>query len=307
MLKHRLIFGPIMIACVLAVFWADNYLQTLAAPAFLQGVINEGPNFPPGVALCLLVLLIAPLPAAELSAMFEAKGIDVNATLVTASAVTAATALYVRADAIALGAVAILTLAAALIVHTRGQRIEGSMQAAAATLMAGAYLGLTVGCLLAMRHEHSAWTIVAIILITKSSDIGAYFTGKAIGKRKLIPWLSPGKTWEGFFGGVALAVLVAMGFAALSQSTELASVYTVINGQVSEVARSYAVGAAALGGAIIAVVAVLGDLTVSLFKRDAGLKDSGASIPGFGGVLDVLDSPLLVAPVAYWLMHTPGA
>ena len=82
--------------------------------------------------------------------------------------------------------------------------MDGAMNAAAATLMSAAYLGLTCGCFLAMRHEHAAWTIIAVILITKSSDTGAYFTGKAIGKHKMIPWLSPGKTWEGAIGGVAV-------------------------------------------------------------------------------------------------------
>ncbi|MHC4589988.1 MAG: phosphatidate cytidylyltransferase, partial [Planctomycetota bacterium] len=117
--------------------------------------------------------------------------------------------------------------------------------------------------LLALRRSHSAWIVVGVVVATKACDTGAYFTGRAVGRHKLIPWLSPGKTWEGLIGGVALATAVGLALAAASR---------------------------------------LGDLAVSLFKRGAGMKDSSTMLPGLGGVLDVLDSPLMVAPVAYWIL-----
>ena len=155
--------------------------------------------------------------------------------------------------------------------------------------MSFVYLGLMFGFVLAIRREHSVWVLLWIILVTKSADIGAFATGKLIGRHKLILWLSPGKTWEGLIGGVVLAAAVgAAGLAAL-KSWGLTPQETLPPAWT---------GAAA--GVLFGLTGVLGDLIASLFKRDAGLKDASHVLPGFGGVLDVLDSALLVAPVAYW-------
>ncbi len=105
----------------------------------------------------------------------------------------------------------------------------------------------------------------------------------------MIPWLSPGKTWEGLAGGVVAAVAVGVGLATASRWLEPADRICIWVGAVC--------------GAIFAVVGQLGDLTMSLFKRGAGIKDSSKILPGLGGVLDVMDSPLLVAPVAFWMLE----
>jgi phosphatidate cytidylyltransferase len=127
-----------------------------------------------------------------------------------------------------------------------------------------------------------------VLVTTKSCDIGAYFTGRAIGRHKLIQWLSPGKTWEGFFGGVLFAGVVGgIGAWVLSE--------VGVNSP-----SSIAIGT--LAGLAFGVVGQAGDLIASLFKRDAGIKDAGHVLPGFGGVLDVLDSLLLALPVAYWIL-----
>ena len=123
--------------------------------------------------------------------------------------------------------------------------------------------------------------IVMILLVVKFTDIGAYFGGRAFGKHKLIPWLSPGKTWEGLFFGLLTAGLV--GAICARWTLELLWHRGLIFGII-------------IGG-----VGQLGDLLESLMKRDAEVKDSGQLIPGFGGILDVIDSPLLAAPVAYLL------
>ena len=104
----------------------------------------------------------------------------------------------------------------------------------------------------------------------------------------MIAWLSPGKTWEGLAGGVATAVLVGVVLAAASGLLDR-------NDRVP-------LWLGAICGVVFAIVGQLGDLTVSLFKRGAGMKDSSKILPGLGGVLDVLDSPLMVAPVAYWIL-----
>jgi phosphatidate cytidylyltransferase len=152
------------------------------------------------------------------------------------------------------------------------------------------YLGLMTGFFLALRRWHTAWLIVGIILTTKSMDTGAFFAGRAFGRRKLIPWLSPGKTWEGLIGGLALASLVGAVLAAVSDV--LLDPYEHVP-----------IWLGAVCGVVFGVVGQAGDLTMSLLKRGAGLKDSSKLLPGLGGALDVLDSPLMVAPVAFWLLR----
>jgi len=193
-----------------------------------------------------------------------------------------------------------------LLVVVRSQTLDrnsqGALAAAGATMLALVYLGLLPGFFIAIRQWYAAWVVAAIVLITKSCDIGAYFTGRALGRHKLIPWLSPGKTWEGLVGGTALATLLAVGLAAITQQTDWVTVQRVIDGEPTRLVQRYHLGWAAVLGAALAVIGHAGDLSMSLFKRDAGLKDSGRLIPGMGGILDVLDSTLLAGPVAYWLL-----
>jgi phosphatidate cytidylyltransferase len=177
----------------------------------------------------------------------------------------------------------------ALLIFSRDRTVQGVLAAAGAVIFSMVYLGLMLGFLLALRRWHSAWWIIGVVLTTKSSDIGAFFTGKAIGRHKLIVWLSPGKTWEGLCGGAVLATLVGLGLAAASGLLAPADHIPLWLGAVC--------------GTLFALVGQFGDLTMSLFKRGAGLKDSSSLVPGMGGVLDVLDSPLMVAPLAYWLLE----
>ena len=131
----------------------------------------------------------------------------------------------------------------------------------------------------------SPWYLVIQLLITSGADIGAYFAGRAFGKHKLAPQVSPGKTWEGVVGGVALVVVVA-----------------VIADHWLPVAALPFV----LLSICVALLSVVGDLSESLFKRQVGLKDSGTLFPGHGGVLDRVDSLTAAAP-AFWLgMHWLG-
>jgi phosphatidate cytidylyltransferase len=185
--------------------------------------------------------------------------------------------------------VAVVVLLASLGFNSRNKTVEGVVAAAGGTLLSFVYLGLMFGFILAIRREHSVWVLFWVILVAKACDIGAYFTGRAIGRHKLIHWLSPGKTWEGLAGGVALAAAVGVGglWALRACGVEGPAPWT-----------------GALAGVLFGLTGQLGDLIESLFKRDAGVKDSSAVLPGFGGVLDVLDSPLLVAPVAYWWLHS---
>jgi phosphatidate cytidylyltransferase len=183
-----------------------------------------------------------------------------------------------------------LTLLVALLRMARDRDPKGSLMLVGGTLLAGVYGGVLLGFWMLVRLEHSPWLLVGAVLTTKSCDIGAYFTGMSIGRHKMIPWLSPKKTWEGLAGGVVVASAVGALLA------HFGSPYLEEADRVSWVLG-------AIGGALMAVVGQAGDLAESAFKRDAGLKDSGRVLPGMGGVLDVLDSPLFTGPVVYWLLR----
>ena len=130
--------------------------------------------------------------------------------------------------------------------------------------------------------------LVFPLVLTWASDIGAYFVGRAIGGRKLIPSVSPGKTVAGAVGGLVASMLVA---------------YAYGRGILAPIAHlGFTPGGALLFGVIISVAAQVGDLFESLLKREAGVKDSSRILPGHGGILDRFDSLIFVLPVAYLLL-----
>jgi phosphatidate cytidylyltransferase len=126
------------------------------------------------------------------------------------------------------------------------------------------------------------------IFVPKCGDIGAYFTGRALGRHRMAPTLSPKKTWEGVAGGVTASVLAAVGI-----------------DRLGPVVRGGWPSAAGLGAAL-GIVGIFGDLAESLIKRDAQQKDASQRVPGFGGILDVVDSVVFAAPVAYWWINESG-
>ncbi len=147
-----------------------------------------------------------------------------------------------------------------------------------------AYLGLLPSFLAQLRWlpDISGLALAATIFVPKVGDIGAYFAGRFLGKHRFSPLLSPKKTWEGFVGGLLASAATAVG---LSYAGPL---------------FRHGLPEAILFGLVLGVAGVLGDLAESMLKRDAQVKDAAKSVPGFGGVLDVVDSVLFAAPVAYW-------
>jgi phosphatidate cytidylyltransferase len=130
--------------------------------------------------------------------------------------------------------------------------------------------------------------LLYFVLVTKFSDMGAYLVGSLIGRHKMIPRISPGKTWEGFGGAIVVSTAASLVF-----------VYYFHD-------RMFGMNwlHATILGVILSFTAVIGDLIESLFKREAGVKDSGKLFPGIGGILDLLDSLLFNAPIMYiYLRH----
>lgn len=123
--------------------------------------------------------------------------------------------------------------------------------------------------------------VLYLVLLTELNDVFQYLTGKAFGKRKITPRISPNKTVEGFIGGVVLTILLSYATGWFLFPQKSIAVYTV-------------------AGIMIAVLGFCGDLLMSLIKRKSKVKDTGTLIPGHGGLLDRMDSLLLVLPVSYW-------
>lgn len=270
MLKKRLIMGGVLILVAVALFTLEYYLNQ------------------PGLVVGIALVLLIPLASMELSHLLKHKSITACPGVMSVGAIAAAAAMFFFGRADVVGGVLACVFVAAMIWHMRHKTTQGVMGAAAATVLVAVYLGVFGSFYLLICREATCWTALGVVLVTKMGDTGAFFTGSAIGKHKLIPWLSPGKTWEGLAGAVVFCVGFALLFAWIGQTTG---------------AVNFPLGAAAIMGVVLAIVGHAGDLSVSAMKRDAAVKDSGASMPGFGGVLDVLDSPLLAGPAAYWLMQ----
>jgi phosphatidate cytidylyltransferase len=251
-----------------------------------------------GLARALLLALISAIGAWELFRMARAGG---SAPFAAAGIVgAAAVPLLVHADherwlrvPISAVTIAVLALLGAS-VWLRG--VNGRpLTAVAVTVFGVVYTGVMLSFGYALRYYPYAITAAAgaavvllPLLLTWASDTGAYFVGRAVGKRKLIPSVSPGKTVAGAVGAIVVTVLVCFAYTrfVLRPAAQLA----------------FSPLGALLFGAVISLVAQLGDLVESLLKREAGVKDSSHIIPGHGGVLDRFDSLFFVLPVAYPLL-----
>jgi phosphatidate cytidylyltransferase len=189
-----------------------------------------------------------------------------------------------------IGTFTAVVLAAFLVEMATFRGSGGSVYRIALLVWIVAYVGLLPSFLAQLRWlgdgGHRGTVALALtIFVPKCGDIGAYFTGRFLGRHPMTPTLSPKKTWEGLAGGLAAAVATAAGINYLGPAPVLSGAAVVAGFGLT------------VGGA-----GVLGDLAESLIKRDCGHKDASQVVPGFGGVLDVVDAVLFAAPVAYlWL------
>lgn len=318
MLIWRLILGFLLIAMLVGLAWLDFYY----APR-------------PGLYLAPLALLSVVLGANELVRLFEHNSAlaaiqpaESNQRLspsryvvATGAAVTTlasfAPLLWEQYPAqfpvgrpgwIAVG-LTIAVLATLIVEMVRYQKPGVSTLRLSQAVLAIAYCGGLMGFATQLRllagppwGDDGRWGMVAVlslVMVVKANDTGAYIAGRLFGKHKMTPLLSPGKTWEGIAGGMALSIAAAaIALGPLAQAAGLAS---------ESPRGAWWIGATAYG-LIVGWAGVAGDLAISLLKRDSGLKDSSTWMPGFGGVLDLLDSILFAAPVAYlfWISGLVG-
>lgn len=283
MLQARLLYGFLMIAAFLAILVADLWFA---------------PYYPLFAILFALVTLLA---AREMSSLLRVLPIPVNVRFSQWGALAIGLATWWGAVGGNEGHVA-LNLLPPLVVYVLFGMLAfvfaawqfhapgTSVLTIAGHLLIFFYVGVLGSFVAQIRwlREEPLWGTVAFLLViftAKFCDIGAYFTGRFLGRHKLSPTLSPGKTWEGSCGGLLTAVALAWCGASLGE-------WLVGKPILPE-------GRVLLFGLVIGLTAQIGDLMESLIKRDCQRKDASSVIPGFGGVLDVVDSILFCGPVAY--------
>jgi len=266
MLKQRLIFGTLMTAAFAGIVLLDSHLDI------------------GGTLLVVLVALLMVPGLFELSKLAAAKGTKILLPVSVPASILLATSWYwlqftgPGARATGYGLLAFAVMACFLYQRVR-YGLSGVLANCGAACFSIVYLGLLGAFVPAVYIDFGPWYLLMLVFVVKCSDIGAYTAGRLFGKHKFSPVISPKKTWEGLIGAVAAAAVVAVVFA------------------VSCDIMVWWLGA--LFGACFAFIGQLGDLAESMLKRDAGTKDASNDVPGFGGILDVVDSVLLAAPFGY--------
>lgn len=196
------------------------------------------------------------------------------------------------------GGLAVAVLGA-FILTARRRQFQASLGGVAVTCLGLLYIYFLPSFLLKLRHIGADGLLggqdwnrfghrmaVATIILAKGCDVWAYLVGRLIGRHKAFPVLSPGKTVEGVIAGLAGSVLVAL----------------VLRWDQVGVLSSFSTASTCLIGFCIGAAGIMGDLAESLLKRSAGAKDAGSVVPGYGGMLDVVDSLMVAGPVAYFLV-----
>ncbi|MBR7009593.1 MAG: phosphatidate cytidylyltransferase [Oscillospiraceae bacterium] len=188
----------------------------------------------------------------------------------------------------AVGVIALLVFLCALFGEMLAAHAKLDFRTVCAAIFAGAVVPYLLGALIRLRVlENGKFFVILVFVLTMVPDSGAYFAGKAFGKHKLCPVISPKKTVEGAVGGVVSTVICMV-------------IYALILQLAFEFKVNYFL--AVLYGILGAGASMLGDLTFSVIKRQAGIKDYGALLPGHGGILDRFDSTTVVAPLVEALL-----
>lgn len=287
----RIIVGVLLVAVLLAICYLDHLLEEIT------GI--------PGIALFPVLMLFALAATGEVLELTIAGGVRPIPWVVYTSCVLVITSswvtplwyrfarsLYERfhtapSDWIlfALAAGMMLVFLAEMRRYTRPGGITVNV---AASVLAMLYIGLLFSFLVQIRMVWGLRALLATLVAVKMGDTGAYIVGKTLGRSKLAPGLSPKKTVEGAIGAVVSSCV---------------GTWVILKVLLPEPSSAAVEGSPAWGwlpfGILVGVFGILGDLAESLIKRDVARKDSGKWIPGFGGLLDMVDSVLLSSPVAY--------
>ncbi|MEJ5259331.1 MAG: phosphatidate cytidylyltransferase [Anaerohalosphaeraceae bacterium] len=280
MLKQRLIFGTLMTAAFVGLILLDGRLD-----GSLSGTPAKGK--PQGTIFLILLCILAVPAQMELAALARSGGQKIflpeaifGSFLLAGSFFWANLSDNPERFLLYYFLFSLFFIFAGLFpAQLLREGVVGTLKNCSATLFSILYLGFLSSFVVGIRVSSGPWALLMYIFTIKSSDTGAYTFGKMFGTHKLAPVVSPKKTWEGLVGAVFGGALCAY-------------LFSVFSGIMSPLQSVFF-------GAVSAVLGQMSDLCESMLKRDASQKDASASIPGFGGILDVIDSLLLPAPLAY--------
>ena len=293
--------------------WRLTAAAGILVPLALVCWLDERFNFDrPGIWLTSLAAIVTLAATAEVLSLLRATDfrptawvVQLGALLLVASAAAAlvwnSEPLDTPLARLGLTLAAITVSVVLLLINEMGRYREPgkAIVTAGLALYGMLYVGLPIAFLVHLRLLHvDRWGIIAVVsilVVVKVSDSGAYFCGRALGRRHLAPRLSPKKTVEGAIGGLLAGCLASWLFFHVTE---------VLYGSESDCSGK--VWAWLLYGATLVVAGVLGDLSESMLKRDMRQKDSSRWLPGLGGVLDVIDSILFAAPAGYVWWATGG-
>ena len=233
---------------------------------------------------CVLIALLLIPAQMELSKLANAKNLKIFLPITIIASILFATCWYWPqlieiSPSSYLALLLVFSLLALLLYQYLYYGTSGILANCGANYFSVIYLGVLAAFSVALRIDFGLWALLMFVFVVKFADIGAYAVGSLLGKHKFSPKISPGKTWEGMAGAVVAAMVVAGLFAI---SCDIMTWWSAI-----------------IFGFCFAFIGQFGDLAESMIKRDAEEKDSASNVPGFGGILDIVDSPLLAAPFAY--------
>jgi phosphatidate cytidylyltransferase len=248
----------------------------------LVGLVGGVVFLAPWWATVAVTAFVAALAAFEMAGLSAAVGAPVSRPVVMTAAAVLCAATAFTSDLISGGPLVPVLLAlvvgAGLVTLGSGAPSPAVVTRAAMLVMAPIYVGVPLGALAWIHIGYGPWTMVFLLAVVALSDSTQYFAGRAFGRRKLAPSISPAKTIEGALGGVVAAAVAG---------ALLAPMWVIGTTWVDGL----------LLGLILCAAGIAGDLFESLLKRSAGVKDSSTLIPGHGGVLDRIDAHLFAAPV----------
>ena len=289
-MRTRIIFGLLLAAALAAMLWLDLHKDWRGAPLCLVAMALTGAALHEFFAMVRNVGLVP----------FRLTGMGFGIVLLPYYVWTEELESPLGPQALTaflLAPLLLLVLALMARAYTRSEGFGPQLKNIAVTLFGVIYIAVPMAFLILARFltettggNKEGWDLVMLVVaVTKSSDVGAYFVGTLIGKHKLAPTVSPNKTVEGAIGGIVMSVAAA-----------LIMVYGMKIKTFTNL--EYELIATISFGIVVGIASLLGDLTESFIKRGTNIKDSGNLLPSFGGVLDLVDSFLVSAPVAYFML-----
>lgn len=279
---------------------------TRAITGIIFVVLIAGSFFDP-LLMIVLFALITGMTIWEFTKLVNFReGIQVNRFLCTAAGVFLFFAVTAFCAQFTPSSVFIPYLITIIYIFVSGlfTRNEDPVNDWAYSMMSQMYIALPLSCIsvIAFREmpgigvEYNALLPLSIFIFLWANDTGAYITGSLIGRHKLFPRVSPGKSWEGSIGGAVIALCVALLIAWVDHSHLLEDMEVLETGLTTEEWMGL--------GIVVVVAGTLGDLVESLLKRTLNIKDSGSILPGHGGMLDRFDSSLMAIPAAVVYLYT---